>query len=131
MALHESLAFVLAQTTLEGQRALESVGQMKAELTKQRHENGRLTMQVCTIVHEADGRCAANRVPVTIWMRSAQIVLGLDMCKPSVLKPFHPALGKAEGIDFKTRYLLYFHITQKIHHSMVIDPSIDSFRWCF
>lgn len=46
MALHESVAFVLAQMTIEGQRAAESDVQLKTDLAKQRHENGRLTMQV-------------------------------------------------------------------------------------
>lgn len=46
MALHESVAFVLAQVTLEGQRAAESDVRLKADLAKQRHDNGRLTMQV-------------------------------------------------------------------------------------
>ncbi|CAN0209986.1 unnamed protein product [Pylaiella littoralis] len=46
MALHESVAFVMAQMTLEGQRAAESDVQLKADLAKQRHETGRITMQV-------------------------------------------------------------------------------------
>ncbi|CAN0427553.1 unnamed protein product [Ascophyllum nodosum] len=46
MALNESVAFVLAQMTLEGQRAAESDLQLKTDLAKQRHENGRLTMQL-------------------------------------------------------------------------------------
>lgn len=50
MALNESVAFVLAQMTLEGQRAAESDMQLKADLAKQRHENGRLTMQVGCVV---------------------------------------------------------------------------------
>lgn len=51
MALNESVAFVLAQMTLEGQRAAESDMQLKADLAKQRHENGRLTMQVgCMVI---------------------------------------------------------------------------------
>lgn len=83
MALHESLAFVLAQTTLEGQRAVESVGQMKAELAKQRHENGRLTMQACTmIVHGLDGQRAGMRVPAAVWPHWAQFEL--DVCEAAV-----------------------------------------------
>ena len=49
MALNESVAFVLAQMTLEGQRAAESDLQLKTDLAKQRHENGRLTMQVAAV----------------------------------------------------------------------------------
>ena len=51
MALHESVAFVLAQMTIEGQRAAESDVQLKTDLAKQRHENGRLTMQVAQADH--------------------------------------------------------------------------------
>lgn len=50
MALHESVAFVMAQMTLEGQRAAESDVQLKADLAKQRHETGRITMQVNMVV---------------------------------------------------------------------------------
>lgn len=46
MALHDTVAFVMAQMTLEGQRAAESDVQLKADLAKQRHETGRITMQV-------------------------------------------------------------------------------------
>lgn len=59
MALTESVAFVLAQLTLEGQRAVESKVQLKDELTKQRHENGRLTMQVATYF--------INRLPLPVF----------------------------------------------------------------
>ncbi|CAM9486053.1 unnamed protein product [Choristocarpus tenellus] len=48
MALHESVAFVLAQLTMEGQRVAAAEGTLTAELSKQRHENGRLTMQLRT-----------------------------------------------------------------------------------
>lgn len=46
MASIEAVAFLLAQLTLEGQRSAESDIRLKEELAKQRHENGRLTMQV-------------------------------------------------------------------------------------
>lgn len=46
VACIESVAFLLAQLTLEGQRSAESDVRLKEEMAKQRHENGRLTMQV-------------------------------------------------------------------------------------
>lgn len=62
MALTESMAFVLAQLTLEGQRAAESVVQLKEDLAKQRHENGRLTMQVAFAFGVRNTKLAWQRI---------------------------------------------------------------------
>lgn len=106
MAFTESMAFVLAQITLEGQRVAESGVQLKDELSKQRHENGRLTMQVALLPRafqttiffflfsagsryrafvgpgfEATrvvGRDPRGGVPVNLWPRTPTMVTALD-----------------------------------------------------
>lgn len=70
MALHESVAFVLAQMTLEGQRAAESDIQLKADLTKQRHENGRLTMQVPAVA-------SLEQLPYCVTILSRRTLCGV------------------------------------------------------